>query len=492
MKNPRYTVLIVEDNPDHVLLERSVVEDMDIISSIDAVSSADDALKALKQKKYDVMLIDFDLPGMDGLSLIKRLKRKKMNMVIIMLTGLGNAKVAVEAMKAGAYDYITKESGYLKFIPATIETALEKYELLCKLEKAETELKNSETKLRALIEYSPDAVFMKDKKGKYILLNRAAVELIRGLEHRILPGELTEGLSKSEENMISKKCSSAAQIKIHLEGEDKYMDILKYPVLDDRGKVVHICTICRDVSERKKVERLKDNLIRDLSHELKTPVAVTAMAVDMSQRAIEEEDFDRIKKAQCIAEKNLQRLLQNIDNILNLFKIGSRKKIEEEEVFSLKDVVGEIVEELDYNIEAKKIKIDISIDREAEMFLGSKRTFRTLFYNMIDNSVKFTQNGTITISGRVKGKWLEMTIVDSGVGISSENIGKVFDRFYQQHTAIQGTGLGLTICREIIRLYKGRIKINSKGKDKGTEVIVRLPADRLQKNGALKKQGKGG
>lgn len=128
MKEPK-RVLLVEDNPDHAFLVQS-----SILASgaykVDQVSTGKEALESIDRENYDIALLDYALPDINGLTLLSKILERSQNFPVVMMTGLGSEVVAVEAMKRGAYDYIVKSSEYCKVLPLVIEKALEKCELI--------------------------------------------------------------------------------------------------------------------------------------------------------------------------------------------------------------------------------------------------------------------------------------------------------------------------------------------------------------------------
>jgi len=477
----KYRILLVEDDPDHAFLEKKAIMGIGKVSEVDTAVTAQEAMNLIKKDGYSLVLIDFKLPGMNGLELIKKITKIKNAPATMMLTGLGNEKIAVEAMKAGAYDYITKENDYLKHMVQAVESVLERHELARKLDKAKKELRESAIKLRALIEYSPHAAFMKGRSGKYVLLNKRAAYLVNSLGKKNLPTELRDHLSETDKEILKTKETRVVKVGTRSRDQETHFEISKYPVLGPRSEVIYICSICRDITEQRKIEQLKDNLIRDISHELKTPIAVATMANDMCRRALDENNSARMKKAQKIATENLDRLSKNVNNILNLFKLGASGNLEAEEIFSIKDVINEVEKDLKYDIENKNLRLEINVPDEVDSFFGGKRAIRTMMYNVIDNAVKFTEKGKIEVNVLLSGDWLGIYVKDQGRGISVKQIDKVFDRFYQQNTAVSGTGIGLTICKEIVALYGGSISVLSEGRGKGTVVTVKFPKDRVKR-----------
>jgi len=236
----------------------------------------------------------------------------------------------------------------------------------------------------------------------------------------------------------------------------------------------------RDITERKKIERMKDNLIRNVSHELKTPIAVTEMAYEMCDRAIKSNDIKKIKRAHKIAYDNIKRVRTDIDNILTAFAL-ERKKTTLKKRVSLSKMTGSILKNMDSIVRDKGLKIKLNLPKSADEILADEKEMTVLFNNIIDNAVKFTDRGSISISSRLKDKWIYVKIKDTGAGIIKDAIDKVFDPFFKQSPSIRGTGLGLSICRELAENNGGGIKAFSKGPGKGTTITVKLPLWRRQR-----------
>jgi PAS domain S-box-containing protein len=345
------------------------------------------------------------------------------------------------------------------------------------LRKSEAAIRDSESKLKALIEYSPDAIFMKSIKGEFIFLNKKAEGVLSLKKEGVLPPELAESITVDDLNIIKTKKSMVLQEEVRLASrrEKTILEISKYPILDADGEVVYICIVCRDISETKKMERMKDNLIRDISHELKTPIAMAEMAYEMSERGIKRENMEQIKKAHRIAIDNIKRLRRDVDNVLDIFMLSREKLIaKEKEEISLAGIINEVNQDVKYELKEKALKFNVDIAEGADKLWANRRRIKTLLYNVIDNAIKFTEKGEIKMLVKSCGNRICLRIKDTGCGIARENIGKVFNMLYQRHAVIPGTGLGLTICREIVNMYKGKIKVCSKGVDQGTVVFISL------------------
>lgn len=361
----------------------------------------------------------------------------------------------------------------------------------------ENELKESELKLKALIDYSPDGIFVKDIKGKYVLLNRKALRMVRlanparakifraieGMDISLpIPDELLNRLTKNDVEIIKSKKNMIVQDVLMHSDKDIYLEIFKYPILDKRGKVVYICNILRDITERKRIEQLRDNFVRDVSHELKTPIAMAEMACDMWQRAFVAKDTERLKKSQGIVIDSIARLHRDVYGILDIFRFGRIRTKDIKVRVAIKKILGEILVDFFRTIKTKKLKFKVNIHSDANEIEASPKDVKILIHNVLDNAIKFTEKGSISFSSSVYGKWLRIKVKDTGCGMVLSDQKRVYDKFFKRYPSIEGTGLGLSICKEIIEKYSGKISVTSKGLGKGTLAIVDFP---LKKRGVM-------
>ena len=166
-----------------------------------------------------------------------------------------------------------------------------------------------------------------------------------------------------------------------------------------------------------------------------------------------------------------------IDNVLEIFNLETGKvgyKSDKRGKSSLTSVLNEVLRRLNYIIEEKGIKVSVDIAENAKNVEIYRKDAIILISNILDNAVKFTEKGDISIKSRLKGNEVEIVIKDTGSGIESKDLKKVFDKFYRGHSAVDGSGLGLAICKNIVDMYEGKIIVRSKGKDMGTTMKIRL------------------
>ncbi|HSB05091.1 MAG TPA: hybrid sensor histidine kinase/response regulator [Thermodesulfobacteriota bacterium] len=235
--------------------------------------------------------------------------------------------------------------------------------------------------------------------------------------------------------------------------------------------------------ELKRLDKLKSTFISSVSHELRTPLTVIkefiSLILDGHGGTLSEEQREYLT----IANKNILRLTNLIETILDFSRIESGKGLKLKfEPVALNGVVGEALMTLSQRLEEKGITFENRLDPDIPMLLGDRNRLVEVFINLIGNGIKFTpQGGKLRIDSRgltEKRDYLKVVVSDTGVGISQEDLPKVFDRFYQGQTTqegmISGTGLGLAITKEILEGHRGSIVAESKP-GSGAAFVFTLP-----------------
>lgn len=230
----------------------------------------------------------------------------------------------------------------------------------------------------------------------------------------------------------------------------------------------------------KKLDESKSEFISIASHQLRTPLTVVKGYVSM----ILENNFGKINDGQRDSldkvYKSNERLINLVENLLNLSRIESGRLQFKYETMNLETVVASVVEELSGKAKEKKLKLEykhpakplpqVTIDQEK---------IRQVIMNLIDNSIKYTAKGSITVTVRQAESNIEFSVADSGMGILAEDLPHLFQKFqrgtgtYLVHT--EGTGLGLYVAREMVEIHKGKVWAESKGQGQGSKFIVTIP-----------------
>jgi signal transduction histidine kinase len=235
--------------------------------------------------------------------------------------------------------------------------------------------------------------------------------------------------------------------------------------------------------ELKRLDKLKSIFISSISHELRTPLTVIKEFISLMLEGHAGPVTEDQKDYLSIANKNILRLTNLIETLLDFSRIESGKGLKLKfEPTLLVEVVEDAVMTLSQQLEEKRITVENKIDPDIPLVLIDRNRIVEVFINLIGNGIKFTApNGRITIDSKgltEERDYLKVVVSDTGVGISPEDLPKIFDRFYQgqrtQTGILSGTGLGLAITKEIIEGHQGDIQAESK-LGNGASFVFTLP-----------------
>ena len=227
------------------------------------------------------------------------------------------------------------------------------------------------------------------------------------------------------------------------------------------------------------LDKVKDNIIRDVSHELKSPLAQLRLALELWGEGIKDgkKDKDTEDLFDGIIKDNIIRLNRTIESILELTSLEFGREDYDKESLQLRDLVIQVIKSSTLLAKEKGLTIKSVLPEKLPNVTVDKQGITRVVTNLVDNAIKYTDKGEILVSLQQKNSGLEFLVKDSGIGINilQEHHHKLFDRFYQENVATPGTGIGLSICKTILEAHGGKIWVESEGKDKGSTFRFILP-----------------
>lgn len=267
--------------------------------------------------------------------------------------------------------------------------------------------------------------------------------------------------------------------------EEKVLKLYANPIKqvnenDFEGIIITI----QDITELRKLERVRTEFVANVSHELKTPLtSIKGFAETLKAEDIDKQDADRFLS---IIEDEADRLYRLINDILSLSELEQKKKKTKEvrETIKIDKAVEEIFAMLKSQSDKKNIELSMNVQAELYSLSGDPDKFKQMLLNLVDNAIKYTpENGKVWVEAYNitdrddKGK-VVIKVADNGIGIPKQHIPRLFERFYRVDKArsrtVGGTGLGLAIVKHIVILFNGEIEVDSKV-GKGTEFRIILP-----------------
>ncbi|MCB0279843.1 MAG: response regulator [Calditrichaeota bacterium] len=221
--------------------------------------------------------------------------------------------------------------------------------------------------------------------------------------------------------------------------------------------------LIKSKEEAQKANQLKSQLLANVSHELRTPMSSILGFSELLMSGIVPQE--KIVEFATQINKNGSRLLNLINNFLDLSKIESGRTQLNKKWFKLNDINATVKSYIEEIIDKKPIKLTISVDSQLDRDIYTdKDKLLQILFNIAGNAAKFTLKGAIDIDYQLNGNFLTVTIADSGIGIESHDLKHIFEEFYQIHTGLEdvrGSGLGLSISRHLVELLGGKIDIKS-------------------------------
>ncbi len=271
------------------------------------------------------------------------------------------------------------------------------------------------------------------------------------------------------------KCSVMKEGSISGQGL-RYIRVTGTPLGLDGEKSFGILLIIEDITQLKKLENMRRDFVSNVTHELKTPLTSIRGFIDtlksgaMKEEAVANRFLD-------IIDIEAERLFSLIQDILILQEIESKREFERVPS-DLNECVNAVIELLHPEIQDSPIQISFEPQPYLKPFYCNPDRMKQLLINLLDNAIKYTEEGTITVSLKEEENDLILSVKDTGIGIEKEYLARIFERFYRVDKGRSrkqgGTGLGLSIVKHIVELYNGNIQVNST-LGVGTEFIITLP-----------------
>ncbi len=243
---------------------------------------------------------------------------------------------------------------------------------------------------------------------------------------------------------------------------------------DEVGKLVDTLNYMSE--EIVKSEKIKNDFISSISHELRTPLtsikgwAETLLTGEM-------EDKEETREGLKIISKETDRLVGLVEELLDFSRLYTKKLTINIQKVKINNILEEVKRQYEITAEDKDVQLQLTVDEEIAEIKGDFNRLKQVFINLIDNALKFTPNqGTVQISTNKLENNIVIKITDNGVGIAADDLPRVTEKFFKGSSKRSGSGLGLSISKEIIELHGGHMEVTSTA-GKGTTVIIYLPAD---------------
>ncbi|OGX12278.1 MAG: hypothetical protein A2351_04595 [Omnitrophica bacterium RIFOXYB12_FULL_50_7] len=349
-------------------------------------------------------------------------------------------------------------------------------------------LEESEEKYRSIVNDVSDIIFSITPDGELMILNRGFSGYTReeilaeGLPLFFLmhaSGE-AQKFQESLETIVRTK-KPVEHLNTHhfhrLHHAEIYYQTNLTPVVDYEGNLRLIQGVMRDITDLRHVEMMKETLVRDVAHELKTPTAKFIMTMQwLTQQMAGNPEKEKILPIIGMLSDNADRLMRTISSIMDLSKVESGMSDIKKQELDLNDVLRLVVDDIRPLVEQNHLKFETRFSPLPLKMLGDPDMLYRVFVNLITNATKFTPDGSITVTSSIRGNDVFAEVADTGIGIEPENLQRIFEAFFQKTPSTIGIGVGLTISKEIVALHEGEIWAESDGAGQGSVLKVIFPS----------------
>jgi two-component system cell cycle sensor histidine kinase/response regulator CckA len=487
-------VLIIDDNPaDRFLLAKDIIGRFRTAEIAEA-ESVEEAFDLIDNRQFDIILLDYYLRSQDGLELLEQFKSRHIEIPIIVITGRGDERIAVEAIKRGAKDYLNKDFLTSERLEITIKSILQNQER--DKEKSELERKITEAWIRyqSIFEGAKEVIFICDHVGNLVDINPAGLRLF-GYKDKseILNRQFLSEISDEFGKEFTGKLSQIAvfqdyEMTMKNREGDKILALVTITATkNDSGILTGFQGIIHDLTEKK---RMEDELFQmhkleslgtiagTIAHDFNNILSSILVNTEITSRYAGDNKM-LTESARLIRESALRA------SALSQRLLGFAKKQEPDfRPVPIDNIIREAAEIVQNT--ANDRNITIKLPRKGENFIinGDKVQLGQLFLNLLINSIEAVPDrGRIEIECKplkqqeaknefdiVGGSWLHIVLKDNGAGIDQKDLPNIFDPFFStKRNKSMNVGLGLTSVMMVVKNHHGKMKINS-AKGTGTEV----------------------
>ncbi len=507
-------ILIVEDSEDDALLLVRHIQRGGYEVTYERVEDTASMNTALDYRPWDIIISDYAMPAFNGLAALKLLQEKDIDIPFIIVSGTIGEDVAVQAMKAGAHDYVMKNNP-ARLIPA-IQRELQDVEVRRKRKRAEEALLESEDRYRRLFEDSKDAIYISTVEGRFLDINQAGVELF-GYESKeeLLKGNIEQDiyfdrLKRNRTKEIMRTQGFIKDFEQTLKRKDgKLITIVETAttVRDAQGKVVMYRGILRDVTKQKLLEQQFiqaqkmesiGTLAGGIAHDFNNILSIILGYCNLlKERRTKPKEFSESINA---INQAVERGAALVRQILTF----ARKTDVAFMPINLPDVVHELLSMIEQTF-PKIITLKANFAKNVPDIYADRTQIHQVLLNLCVNARDAMPNGgLITIKTEVRTKeqvrerfpsadqemYVCLSVTDNGKGMDEVTRLRVFDPFFTTKENGKGMGLGLSVVYGVVQAHHGFIDLESK-RGRGTTFRLYFPVPTIAKrlaNGQIKKE----
>ena len=347
------------------------------------------------------------------------------------------------------------------------------------LEQLQKQIAKRESGMQTIFSAMHDALLVVDSNRQVILTNQTFRKLFDAPEISVATPLLEIVRDPTLDRLLTDAFRGDGPVRCELDLNGLQIELHAVTTRNESREITGALVLFHDITELKKIDQVRRDFVANVSHELRTPLSILRgyieTLLDSPQTAREE--LTRILR---IMERHSDRLELLVEDLLTLAQLESVNPNLQMGTLDLSSFLPEMICDWEKKLTSKHLNMSVDVPPDLSPIRVDRTRLQEALYNLLDNAVKYSrERGEIRLGARQRDGEIELTVSDDGIGITKEDLPRVFERFYRADKArssdkIRGTGLGLAIVKHIAQLHGGRVEAESE-LDKGTTIRVVLP-----------------
>ncbi|KQT13012.1 hybrid sensor histidine kinase/response regulator [Ramlibacter sp. Leaf400] len=495
-----FKVLLLEDSRFDAELLRETLLASYPQASLDMVRDEDGFAAALAAHRYDLILSDFELPGFTGEQALAQARATDPRVPFIFVSGVIGEDNAVEMLKRGATDYVSKNR--LARLPLVIDRALREVAQRQARDAAQVMLREANAVFGRVVDSLRNyAVILMDTRGTIRFWNQAARDIFgwddddvvgRGAELLFTPRDRESGVFRQEmAQALAGGKADDNRWMLRSDGLHLWAEGVLMPLFNDAQEHSGFCKILRDATadyrdaealraakeEAERANQAKDRFLAVLSHELRTPLSPIATAAHLLERtAAIPPKYQHLLP---MIQRNVALEARLIEDLLDLTAISAGKVSLRPKSVDMHNLVRVVLDMLDGQVKEKKLVPVLDLRAASALVMADEARMQQVLWNLLRNAIKFSpEGGRLEVRSRLEGSSFVLECTDHGIGIEPEALPRIFSAFEQADREVShrfgGLGLGLAIARGLVAEHKGELTAHSEGRGLGATFRLKL------------------